>query len=64
MAILLSVKDAAKLLSVSVSYVRKLVKSGEIPAVKLGPKCLRIAVKDLEAWAESRKTMQGHQAAR
>lgn len=53
----LDVKAAAAELSISVDQVKKLIQSGELPAVDVGiasRSFWRIAQKDLDAWLEGR----------
>jgi len=45
---LLKVTEAAEFLSVHPNTVRKLIKSGKLPALRLGPKTIRIRKSDLE----------------
>jgi excisionase family DNA binding protein len=49
-----SVKEAAATLGISYSFARKLVATGELPAVRLGAKALRIRREDLRAVLTSR----------
>lgn len=54
----LNVKKAAEELDVSVDQVKKLITSGELPAVDVGiasRSFWRIARKDLDAWLEKRR---------
>ena len=50
--ILIDIREAARLLSLSERTVHTLKSTGEIPSVKIG-KSLRFRVTDLLAWAES-----------
>jgi len=45
---LMSPKEAAQVLGVHPATIYKLVKTGELPSVKLGPKLIRINATDLE----------------
>jgi excisionase family DNA binding protein len=45
---LLKVTEAADFLSVHPNTVRKLIKSGKLPALRLGPKTIRIRIEDLK----------------
>jgi excisionase family DNA binding protein len=47
----ISVKDAAKRLSVSPDTIRRAIKANTLKAVKLTPQITRINVKHLEQWA-------------
>ena len=54
----MNVKDAAADLGVSVDQVKKLITSGELPAVDVGiasRSFWRIAQSDLDAWLEKRR---------
>ena len=46
---LVSVMRTAKYLGVTDRYVRKLIAEGELPAMKLGAKVIRIRATDVEA---------------
>jgi len=46
---LLKVNEAAKYLNVHPNTVRRLIKTGELHATRLGPKTIRIRLSDLEA---------------
>lgn len=52
---LLTPEEAAKSLSISPRSLWGLMKSGEIPSVKIG-RSVRYPVADLERWIEARKT--------
>ena len=56
MPLMFDYDDAARLLSVSPRTVRRLVASGELPAVTLTPGTRRILRSDLEAYAQSLAT--------
>ena len=48
MKTLMSPKEAAEILGVHPATIYKLVKTGELPSVKLGPKLIRINASDVE----------------
>lgn len=50
----LSTELAAKLTGTSVRYINKLRMSGLLPAVILGPKCIRIRESDIHAYMAAR----------
>jgi len=52
---LLNVYKAARRLSVSEKTIRRLIRSGELPALKVG-NSLRIDPAELERWLGERKT--------
>jgi excisionase family DNA binding protein len=54
LARLLSVRDVAETLAVSVRQVWKLVSLGELPVVRIG-RCARFDPRDVQAWIERRK---------
>jgi len=51
-------RDVAKTLGLSEATVRKLVQSGDLPAIHIGPagKTVRIAAEDLTAYVQAHKT--------
>ena len=51
-------REIAKTLGLSEATVRKLVQSGELPALRIGPagKTVRIAAEDLGAYIQAHKT--------
>ncbi len=61
---LITLAEASELLALSVSTIRKMVASGELPSVEVGvgkgPKQMRsyrrISDDDLKAWIDSRRT--------
>lgn len=53
---LLSIAEAARILRISERKVYLLVKGGELPAVRLGKRCLRFDAADLAAFVERSKT--------
>lgn len=46
---LVTLKEAARLLSVSQPYLYKLNKEGRLPFVKLAPRCNRVRLSDVRA---------------
>lgn len=46
-------KEAADFLGVHIATVYKLIKSGELPATKLGPKLIRISASDLQKYTKA-----------
>lgn len=51
---LLTLRQVAAALSVSVRYVRSLRQSGALPVVRLGPKLLRVRPQDLKRFLDER----------
>ena len=51
---LLTVEDAALLLSVKPATVYEWVRSGQLPCLRLGPRAIRFTRPLLERWAEER----------
>lgn len=49
---MLTIAESAKWLSVSVPTVRRMIQSGELPAIRLTRQVIRIRVSDLEALGE------------
>lgn len=52
--VLLKLPDAAKYLGISLRQLRALRQRGEIPTVKLGERCPRIHIRDLNAYIEAK----------
>lgn len=52
---LLDYKQAARFLSISVPYLRKLKTKGKIPFVEVGERCIRFRVSSLNSWIEKRE---------
>jgi excisionase family DNA binding protein len=52
---LLTLPQVAKRLQVSLSDVRRKVRRGVIPIVRLGPRQVRVLASDLQAYVESRR---------
>ena len=50
---LLTVRQAAKVLSVSVWHVYRLVQKRKVPFVRVGTRAIRFRSTDLEAWLRS-----------
>ena len=48
--LVLTVKETAQILGVSVATVSKLVKTGQLPAIRLGKRTVRIPKAALEQW--------------
>lgn len=55
MTTLLTINEVADRLKLTRGWVRQLVRDGEIPSLKLGPKSVRIKESDLERWMESKR---------
>ena len=54
---LLTAKEVGKILRVTATYVRVLVRRGEFaPAVQFGRRSMRFSRRDVLAWIESRKS--------
>lgn len=49
--VMLTVEEAAQLLSMGTTKAYELVAQGRIPSVRLGPRCTRVPRAALEAWA-------------
>lgn len=49
---LLTARQCAKHASLSVTYIRTVIRSGELPAKLIG-RAVRVKLTDLEAWEES-----------
>lgn len=58
----LTMREVAETLGLSEATIRKLVRSQEIPALRIGPagKTVRIAAVDLEAYIQAHKTPAHH----
>ena len=56
-----STRDAARMLSVSVSTIERLTRSGELASVKIGS-CRRYRVETIEAFLRRHETVAGGQA--
>ena len=52
---LLTLSQVAKLLQVSISDVRRKVRAGVLPHVRLGPRQVRVLVSDLKTYIEKRR---------
>jgi len=52
---LLSVKEAADYLGMSVYTLRDRIARGQIPTVRDGGRLLRLDIRDLDTWIEKRK---------
>jgi excisionase family DNA binding protein len=53
----ISIRDAAKILTLDPATVYRMIAAREIPAVQLGPRRLAIRSDELEAWLEARRTI-------
>lgn len=52
---LLNYKQAARYLSISTPYLRRLKNKGSIPWVPVGPRGVRFRVRSLDQWVEKRE---------
>ena len=52
---LLTYKEAARYLSLSVPYLRRLKRRGEIPFVPFGARSIRFKLSSLNAWVKKRE---------
>lgn len=59
LALLLSERDAAKLLGVSPRTLWSLRKAGRIPFVEISPRCIRFSRSDLAAWVARQSATNG-----
>jgi excisionase family DNA binding protein len=63
---LITVKEAASRLSVSVRTVQRLINAGKLPCLKVGPKTRRISEADLDSFIQKMKqdagTLEGQTA--
>ena len=57
--LLLNPEQTAETLSVSEAYVRKLIRTNELPVIRLGRKCVRIPVFELKAWIDGKAEAAG-----
>ena len=57
--LLLDPEQAAETLSLSESYVRKLIAANELPAIHLGRKCVRIPIHELKLWLDLKAEAAG-----
>jgi excisionase family DNA binding protein len=53
---LLTIEDAAQILNVSTKTVRRLIKAGDLPFVRIANKSIRIHSNDLEWYIRARRT--------
>lgn len=58
----MALPDVAASLGVSLSTVRRLVASGEIPARRVSPRLLRVNTDEFQIWLDSRQTVAGERA--
>ncbi len=61
---LLTLRQVAERLNVSVRYVRTLRQSGALPVVPLSPRCLRVRPQDLDRLVEERMASRRPRRAR
>ena len=52
---LLSLRQAARKIGVADRVIRQAVRSGELPAFKLGQRTLRVKPTDLDTWIQDRR---------
>jgi len=52
----LSMKQVADRLGVCTKTIQRIIARGELPAIKLSHRCVRVAETDLNAYLESRKS--------
>lgn len=57
---LLTLADVADFLAVSLSTVRRLVRDGNLPAVRVGQRSIRVRPEDLEAYLQASVEKQGN----
>jgi excisionase family DNA binding protein len=55
----LTVEQAAEWLQVSTKTIRRYIEAGNLPAVNLGGRAIRIRRQDLESWLQSRRVEPG-----
>jgi excisionase family DNA binding protein len=58
---MIDICDVAELCRVSRNAVRELVRTGQIRAVKLGPRMVRFRRSDVERFLTEHATVQGHE---
>jgi excisionase family DNA binding protein len=54
--LLVTTREAAKLLSVCERTVSRLIARGELPAVRIGPRGIRVSVESLRKWIKKKET--------
>jgi excisionase family DNA binding protein len=59
--ILVDCREAARLLSISPRTLWHLTNDGEIPSLKIGKKCVRYRLIDLDAWTQKQVERQNEQ---
>jgi excisionase family DNA binding protein len=59
--ILVDCREAARLLSISPRTLWQLTNDGEIPSLKIGAKCVRYRVVDLETWTRKQVEQRNQQ---
>jgi excisionase family DNA binding protein len=52
---LLTIPQVAQLLQTSVSSVRRKIRAGVLPCIRLGPRQVRVLASDLKTYIESRR---------
>lgn len=57
--VLLDRREAAQLLSVCLRTLHTLTSSGQLPCVRLGKRCLRYRLTDIEAFASDHVSVEG-----
>jgi excisionase family DNA binding protein len=62
-ALLVTPRDAAKILAIGERTLWQLTHDGAIPCVKIGAPCVRYAVTDLQQWVEQQRQRTKAQAA-
>ncbi len=55
MSELLSLRQAARRLGIAERVLRQAVRSGELPAFRLGQRTLRVKPTDLDGWIQDRR---------
>lgn len=55
MSELMSVREAARRIGVADRVLRQAVRSGDLPAFKLGKRTLRVKPADLDDWIQNRR---------
>ena len=52
---LISIRQAARLLRLAERALRQAVRSGELPAYKLGERTIRVDMADLQQWVQGKR---------
>ena len=50
----LKIREVADILSVSSRHVQRMVYTGKLPAIHLGPQTIRIPVREFEEWLDQK----------